>query len=175
MSRLDSNSASTPAPIDVGGSVAGNAGSSILNGSASPSAGPVIQLDSEVGKYVVESGLATRDEVNACREQQKQASDPNARSLSDLLVENNYVTHNQVKRIRRHLEERRSSQIPGYQLLGLLGKGAMAKVYKAKQISLDRMVAIKVLPKKSNENQDFVDRFYREGKAAARLAHNNIV
>jgi serine/threonine-protein kinase len=73
------------------------------------------------------------------------------------------------------LDERRGGQIPGYQLIGKVGKGAMAVVYKARQLSLDRVVAIKVLPKKLSENPDFVERFYKEGKAAARLAHNNIV
>jgi len=134
-----------------------------------------LPLDTEIGKHVVDTGLVTKDEVQFCREQQKQSSDPNARSLADLLVEHAFLTLNQAKRLKRQLDERRSSQIPGYQLLSLLGKGAMAKVYKGRQISLDRIVAIKVLPKKSNENQDFVDRFYREGKAAARLSHNNIV
>ena len=51
----------------------------------------------------------------------------------------------------------------------------MATVYKAKQISLDRIVAVKVLPKKMSDNAEFVERFYKEGKAAARLSHNNIV
>jgi eukaryotic-like serine/threonine-protein kinase len=132
-------------------------------------------LDTEVGKVVVETGLATRTEVEYCREQQKQSSDPNQRSLGDLLVENNFITANQAKRIRGQLEERRNSQLPGYQLLGKLGKGAMATVYKARQLSLDRIVAVKVLPKKMSENSEFVDRFYKEGKAAARLSHNNIV
>ena len=131
--------------------------------------------DSEVGKFVVENKLATKDEVEFCREQQKQSSDPNQRSLTDLLVENNFVTVNQVKRIKRQLEEQRTSQIQGYQLIRLLGKGAMAKVYLAKQISLNREVAIKVLPKARSNDSDFVDRFYKEGRAAARLAHPNIV
>ena len=131
--------------------------------------------DTEVGKIVVETGLATRTEIEFCREQQKQASDPNQRSLTDLLVDNNFVTPNQVKRIRSQIDDRKSSQLPGYQLLGKLGKGAMATVYKARQISLDRIVAIKVLPRKLSENPEFVDRFYKEGKAAARLSHNNIV
>src|SRR3954463_16110578 len=132
-------------------------------------------LDTEVGRVVVETGLATRTEIDFCREQQKQASDPNQRSLADLLVEHSFITINQAKRIRSQIEERKSSQIPGYQLLGKLGKGAMATVFKAKQISLDRIVAVKVLPKRSSENMEFVERFYKEGKAAARLAHNNIV
>jgi len=132
-------------------------------------------LDTEVGKVVVDMGLATRTEIDFCREQQKQASDPNQRSLADLLVENAFITANQAKRIRSALDERRGSQIPGYQLLGMVGKGAMAKVYKGKQLSLDRIVAIKVLPKRMSENGEFVDRFYKEGRAAARLSHNNIV
>jgi len=132
--------------------------------------------DTEIGKVVIDMGLATRTELDFCREQQKQASDPNQRSLTDLLVEHNFITGNQAKRVRQQLEDRnKSSQIPGYQLLGKLGKGAMATVYKARQLSLDRIVAIKVLPPKMNDNAEFVDRFYKEGKAAARLSHNNIV
>src|SRR4051812_48889859 len=132
-------------------------------------------LDSEVGKVVVDMGLATRTEIDFCREQQKQASDPNQRSLADLLVEHQFITVNQAKRIRKSLDDRKGSQIPGYQLIGKLGKGAMATVYKARQNSLDRIVAVKVLPKKLSDNPEFVERFYKEGKAAARLSHNNIV
>src|SRR5215213_11296578 len=133
-------------------------------------------LDTEVGRVVVETGLATSTEIDFCREQQKQSSDPNQRSLADLLVEHSFITVNQAKRIRSQLDVRKgSSQIPGYNLEKEVGRGAMARVYKAKQISLDRVVAIKVLPKKLSENKEFVDRFYAEGKAAARLSHPNIV
>src|SRR6185437_13901344 len=107
-----------------------------------------------VGRVVVETGFATRSEIEFCREQQKQASDPNQRSLTDLMIENPFITANQAKRIRQQVEERKSSQIPGNQLLGKLGKGAMATVYKAKQVSLDRTVAVKVLPKKMSENPE---------------------
>lgn len=137
--------------------------------------GTSTNLDTEVGKLVIDTGLASRTEVEFCREQQKQSSDPNQRSLTDLLVEHSFITVNQAKRIRQQLDERRKSQIPGYRLLEKVGKGAMATVYKAKQESLDRIVAIKVLPKKMNDNAEFVDRFYKEGRAAARLSHNNIV
>ncbi len=66
-------------------------------------------------------------------------------------------------------------QIPGYQLLGRLGAGAMATVYKARQLSLDRIVAVKILPKKFSQMPQFVERFYAEGRAAAKLNHPNIV
>src|SRR3954468_7977011 len=97
-------------------------------------------LDTEVGKVVADLGLATKTEVEFCREQQKQSSDPNQRSLADLLIEHQFTTPNQAKRIRGQVEDKKTSQIPGYQLLGKLGKGAMATVYKARQISLDRIV-----------------------------------
>jgi serine/threonine protein kinase len=133
-------------------------------------------LDTEVGKLVVDMGLATSTELDFCREQQKQSSDPNQRSLADLLVEHSFITVNQAKRIRSQLEDRKgTSQIPGYQLMGRIGRGAMATVYKARQLSLDRIVAIKVLPRKMSESKEFVDRFYMEGKAAAKLSHPNIV
>jgi eukaryotic-like serine/threonine-protein kinase len=132
-------------------------------------------LDTEIGKLVLEMGLASTNEVEFCREQQKQASDPNQRSLADLLVEHSFITVNQAKRIRSQLDERGRRQIPGYDLICRVGKGAMATVYKARQLSLDRIVAVKVLPKKMSENREFVDRFYKEGRAAARLSHNNIV
>lgn len=132
-------------------------------------------LDTEVGKYVVDAGLVTKDEYDFCREQQKQSSDPNQRSLADLLVDHAFITVNQAKRIRRAIEDRRNSQLPGYQLIKLLGKGAMAKVYLARQESLKRDVAIKVLPKARSNDVDFVERFYKEGQAAAKLSHPNIV
>ena len=135
----------------------------------------VDKVDTEVGKVVVELGLVTPEELSSCREQLKQGSDPNQRSLTDVLVGHDFITNEQANRIRKRIEQRRASQIPGYQLLGKVGKGAMATVYKARQISLDRIVAVKVLPKRSSEDPEFVTRFYKEGQAAARLAHNNIV
>lgn len=151
--------------------------SSSAGGSVAGGLGVAGNVDTELGKAIIEMGLVTRTELEMCREQQKQSSDPNQRTLTDLLVENNFITPNQAKRIRSQVvEERRTaSQLPGYQLLGKLGKGAMATVYKARQISLDRIVAVKVLPRKLSENPEFVDRFYKEGKAAAKLSHNNIV
>ncbi len=138
-----------------------------------------IAADSQVGRLVVERGLATQDEVNACLEQLRNASsgsDPSHRSLTDMLVEHGVVTRKQIERLRPEVEESKAGQqIPGYQILSRLGAGAMATVYKARQVSLDRIVAIKVLPQKYSSDASWVRRFYDEGKAAAKLNHANIV
>ena len=136
-------------------------------------------LDSTLGKLVVERGLATPadlERLTAKLKSSSDGSDPSHRSLSTLLVAEGLVTANQLERLRPELEEQRAGQqIPGYQIIRKLGAGAMATVYLAKQISLDRMVAIKILPQKFTSNEDFVARFYAEGKAAAKLNHPNIV
>ncbi len=56
-----------------------------------------------------------------------------------------------------------------------LGRGGMAVVYRAHQPSLNRDVAIKVLPPHLSFDQEFVERFQREARAAASLRHANIV
>ncbi len=63
----------------------------------------------------------------------------------------------------------------GYQVLKLLGRGGMGAVYLARQISLDRLVAVKVLLPKAAANPGFVARFTREAYAAAQLVHHNVV
>ncbi len=62
-----------------------------------------------------------------------------------------------------------------FELLGELGRGGMGIVYRARQISLDREVALKVLPPSTRRNRAAVARFRRESQAAARLHHTNIV
>jgi serine/threonine-protein kinase len=56
-----------------------------------------------------------------------------------------------------------------------LGEGAMGVVYKAHQLSMDRDVALKILPAHLAENADFVERFHKEARMSAKLHHPNIV
>ena len=135
--------------------------------------------DTVLGRLIVEHGLATSEDVEQYQRLLREppnADEPHSRSLADLLVKHQIVTKRQVDRLMPQIEEHKPrQQIPGYKIKKLLGSGAMARVYLAKQLSLDRYVAIKVLPRKHTKNEKFVERFYAEGKAAAALNHPNIV
>ena len=65
--------------------------------------------------------------------------------------------------------------VGGYRIIELLGKGGMGRVYKALQISLERIVAIKILSRQYANNAAFIERFRREAMALARLTHPNVV
>jgi serine/threonine protein kinase len=68
-----------------------------------------------------------------------------------------------------------AKKLPQFQILELLGRGGMGVVYKARQVQLDRIVALKILPPVDALSPDFIARFTREARALARLNHPNIV
>ena len=65
--------------------------------------------------------------------------------------------------------------VQGYEILGLLDDSGSGKLYKARQVSLDRLVALKILPAADASDPAFVERFREEAKAAATLRHPNVV
>ena len=71
--------------------------------------------------------------------------------------------------------EELAEKFPQYEILECLGRGGMGVVYKARQKSLDRMVAIKILPPERVGEEKFFDRFATEAATLAKLSHPNIV
>lgn len=63
----------------------------------------------------------------------------------------------------------------GYEIIEILGAGGMSTVYKAIQVSLNRLVALKILSQNLSKSDRFVERFTSESKILARLNHPNIV
>ena len=86
------------------------------------------------------------------------------------------LTRSQMTRLMQEKGEgTRKLEIPGYQILDRLGQGSMGAVFKARQLSVDRYVAVKVLLNSLAQNKEYIKRFEREAKIAARLSHNNVV
>jgi serine/threonine-protein kinase len=73
------------------------------------------------------------------------------------------------------IEQLAGTKLGNYEIESLLGRGGMGVVYKARQISLDRIVALKILPPSLGSDSSFVKRFMREAHAVAKLDHSNIV
>ena len=73
------------------------------------------------------------------------------------------------------LERLRAATLGEYEILGELGRGGMAIVYLAHEISLDRKVAIKVMLPAMLTGAGMVERFKREARTAANLSHPNII
>ncbi|MCL1921609.1 MAG: serine/threonine protein kinase [Kiritimatiellaeota bacterium] len=73
------------------------------------------------------------------------------------------------------LEEKANFRLPNFETLGVLGRGGMATVWKARQVSLDRFVAIKVLLSQFASTENDIRQFRTEAQTAAQLKHPNIV
>jgi len=73
------------------------------------------------------------------------------------------------------LPEEYPTQVAGFELIEKIGEGSMGVVYKARQKSMDRVVALKILSPRLARNARYIARFQREARAAARLNHPNIV
>jgi len=65
--------------------------------------------------------------------------------------------------------------IGGFELISKLGQGAMGAVFEARQVSMDRVVALKLLAPALAKDRDFIERFQREARASALIAHHNLV
>ncbi len=63
----------------------------------------------------------------------------------------------------------------GYEILERIGKGGMATVYRSRQVSMNRIVALKILPRHFLQDDAYLQRFEREVKIISQLEHRNII
>jgi serine/threonine protein kinase len=96
--------------------------------------------------------------------------------LEDVLVSRAVLTDERASALLGELRLRSTGEmIAGFHILGRLGSGGMGTVYRARQLSMDRIVALKVFPVAEVEERDEGERFVREARSVARLVHPNIV
>jgi len=135
--------------------------------------------EANLEKSILRRGLATAEELQACKARRTKLSDKNkdaSPTLLEVMVDAKVLTRSQVTRLMQERGEGgRKLEIPGYQILDRLGQGSMGAVFKARQLSVDRFVAVKVLLNSLAQNKEYIKRFEREAKIAARLSHNNVV
>jgi len=128
-------------------------------------------------KIVLERKLLTPEQIEECRKAQASLRAAGINwSLVLIVQEKGLLSKRQIRRILEEADETgREINIPGYEIISHLGRGGMGAVYKAKQLSLQRVVALKVLSQDATANVRFLERFQREVKIVASLRHRNIV
>jgi eukaryotic-like serine/threonine-protein kinase len=129
-------------------------------------------------QIALKNRLVTEADIAEAREIQRKIEELGikAKPLGDVLLERGKLEKDAFDRVSSHLAKiALADRIKGYKLLKRLGKGSMGTVYKAQQLSLDRVVAVKILAPHLQKNTKFVSRFIKEAKVLARLNHPNIV
>lgn len=120
------------------------------------------------------SGLMTAEELKALEHPLPRRGRPrDGQALAELLVEAGKLTAWQAQAVLRGEPAR--LVLGNYVLLDKIGAGGMGQVFRALHRRMDRQVALKILPPSATRDRDAVERFRREARAAARLAHPHIV
>ncbi|NUQ36093.1 MAG: serine/threonine protein kinase, partial [Planctomycetaceae bacterium] len=122
-------------------------------------------------------------QLEHCR--RKQTSSANLgvnRTLEDIVLEEGLMSNDEVGKVQRaqrqfiqDREKKADLKFKGYEIISTLGEGGLGTVYKARQVSLNRMVALKVLHKHWISDDEFRKRFVLEARIVGRLSHQNLV
>jgi serine/threonine-protein kinase len=127
----------------------------------------------DLGDIAVERGYCTAEQLAQAREELRRRGVLGNEALSALMVELRVLTVDQARACERGV--RGPTILAGFEILEKVGQGGMGAVFRARQISMDRVVALKILPPKLAQDRSFKERFLQEAKLSARLNHVNII
>ncbi len=128
--------------------------------------------------YLISRKIITKEQLAECLKIQQELRSMGLpeRSVLMILLDKKYLTKDQITSLKMtEPESELFPEIQGYTLQKKLGEGGMGAVYLARQISMDRNVAIKILSRSLSKDKIFIERFHREARASAVLNHRNIV
>ncbi len=139
---------------------------------------PIVD-DNALEKHILLRGFVTKKNVQEARQiQEKMRSEGQEITLGEVLLNRNHLTITQLKRSKAEIDgedDEPYPEIKGYEIIKKIRKGGMGTVYKARQLSMDRVVALKILAKELTDDETYVKRFLIEAKAVGKLNHENIV
>lgn len=144
---------------------------------------PDMEKDLDFATLAIAHRVLTREQLEDAERtinKEAEAGKPR-RPVEDVLLEAGVLKSEQVwavyKAKERLLRDARSrgQRIGGYEIIGKLGEGGLGVVYKARQLSMGRIVALKVLHERWVTDDEFRKRFLVEARLVGRLSHPNLI
>ncbi len=142
--------------------------------------GEIGTQDRALSKLALKNGFLSREQVKEIFRALKGREVEGIR-FEDVAVEKGYLTNDQAtavvlafKRLKKD-GEKRKWHIKGYEIYSKLGEGGLGVVFKAKQISMNRLVALKILHKRWLNDEEFKQRFLVEARLVGKLSHQNLI
>jgi len=134
--------------------------------------------DCEFARIAVELKLLTQEQAEALLADLSTAESlGSGESIAKLAVSRGLLFQADCDALDERVERSmgRREEVGGFELIERIGRGGMGTVYRARQLSMDRIIALKILAKRLARSETYVRRFIREAQAAAKLNHPNIV
>lgn len=98
------------------------------------------------------------------------------KSADEVAIERNLLTDTQVAQLNQAVDAiSPPTKVGGFEILEEIGRGTVGTVYRARQVSLDKEVALKLLNPSFRTNPEMVEQFKREAKSAAKINHPHVV
>ena len=133
--------------------------------------------DMDLLRLACRQGLLSETELQYLREEHTQSSRiGRAASPTRLAIERGLLSENSARDLETDAwVQNLPKQLDNYRLIRLLGRGGMAVVFEAQDVSLGKAVALKVLLPEFSSSESYLSRFHREARIAAKLTHPNTV
>ena len=138
---------------------------------------PAKKNDMDLLRLACRQGLISEDELQHLREEHTRESRVGrAASPTRLAIERGLLSADSARDLETDAWiQSLPRQLDNYQLVRLLGRGGMAVVFEAQDVSLGKVVALKVLLPEFSSSESYLSRFHREARIAAKLTHPNTV
>ncbi|MDR1520267.1 MAG: serine/threonine protein kinase [Planctomycetota bacterium] len=144
---------------------------------------PDMEKDLDFATLAIAHRVLTREQLEEVERiiAGETASGKPRRPVEDVLLERGVLRSEQVWAVYKAKERlirdarARGQRIGGYEILGKLGEGGLGVVYRAKQLSMGRIVALKVLHERWVTDDEFRKRFLVEARLVGRLSHPNLI
>lgn len=143
----------------------------------------IIERNAEMAKVVIDSGLVSTEQINKSLKylDKLRLRGEKPPEFLDYLLERKFIDKTKAEALRKAFERHANDieiaqfEIPGYKLIQKIGSGGLGVVFAAKQLSMKRNVALKILHENWTSDDEFKTRFLREARVMGRLSHQNLI